>query len=220
MLSVKKYMRVCRGLVALLCFAAVMAEATTARAEVRMYTLVRTRLLDLSHTSTIDIFLKQENRFRESGLVLNKVFVGLKPKIRPWLSVQIYYANKDLNYTRHLNKHMVVGDIILSTRLGSFAIKNRNGNEWHITDHFYRYRNYSAFAWSTPVGWLTLWTAEEWRFDSDQSRVNMNDIRLGIALGLRKRLNSKIFFDLESKRRNSVSWRENPFLGMELMATL
>lgn len=125
-----------------------------------------------------------------------------------------------MNYGRHLNKHMLVGNIILSTRFEPFAIKNRSGNEWHITDRFYRYRNYSEFDWRTSAKILTLWTAEEWRFDSDQSRVNMNDIRLGVALSLRKRLNSRIFFDLESNRRNSNVWHDKPFLGMEVKAII
>ena len=88
--------------------------ASPALAEVRSYLQVSSTLLSKSDQNRgfkLDMFIKQENRFRESGLVLNKVFIGMKPKILPWLSGKIYYANKDLNYTRHLNKHIFAGSL-------------------------------------------------------------------------------------------------------------
>ena len=194
--------------------------APSVRAEVRTYSQVNTHLFNISRTSSISIFLKQESRFRESGLVLNKVSVGLKPKILPWLSSQLYYANKDMDYTHHLNKHMLVGDITMSTRFGAFVIKDRSGNEWHITDRFYRYRNYFEVAWRSPVRQLILYSSEEWRYDSDQTRINMNDVRLGMTIDLQKGCNARLFFDFESNRRNTDSWLEKPFLGMELTAAL
>lgn len=192
---------------------------TIVHAEVRTYLQASTGVLTKS-AHKLDLFVKEENRYRESGLVLNKLFIGVKPTILPWLSSQLYYANKDLDYTRHQNKHMLVGDIILSTRMGPFAVKDRSGNEWHITDHFYRYRNYFEMGWRTPVRWLSLWSSEELRFDSDQSRVNMNDVRLGISLRWQKGLNSRIFFDLDSNRRNTDEWHQKPFLGIEMTTAL
>ncbi len=200
-----------------------LSTATQGNAEVRSYLQVSTSLLakqDHKSDFKLSIFVREENRYRESGLVLNKLFIGVRPTMFPWLSSQFYYANKNLNYTRHQNKHMVVGDIILSTRLGPFTVKDRNGNEWHITDRFYRYRNYFEMAWKTPIRQLTVWTAEEWRYDSDQSRVNVKDVRLGIDLHLQKDLNTRVFFDLESNRRNANNWQQTPFLGLEISSAL
>lgn len=196
---------------------------SSVQAEVRTYLQVSTALLpkqDHKRDFKLNIFLREESRYRESGLVLNKLFIGVRPTFRPWLLSQFYYANKDMDYTQHQNKHMLVGDIILSSWLGLFTLKDRSGNEWHITDRFYRYRNYFEVAWRTPIRQLTVWTAEEWRYDSDQSRVNVNDIRLGIGLHLRKELNTRIFIDLESNRRSVSNWQQKPFLGLEISSAL
>jgi hypothetical protein len=124
-------------------------------------------------------FVKVEDRFRDQGLVLNKTFVGMKLRILSWLSTQFYYAHKDLLYSAHQQKHMTVGDLILTYDDKQIRLSDRIGNEWHVTDRFYRLRNYTELLYKTPLKWLGLWAAEEFRFDSDQERINMNDVRAG-----------------------------------------
>jgi len=164
----------------------------------------------------LDLFFRQENRFRESRTVFTKDFFGVREQMLSWLSTQIYYAHKELNYTRRLSKHMLVAELILQMRIGYFRIKNRNGFEWHISDGFDRYRNYSEITCFTPVKGLSLWVAEEFRFDSDQKRINVNDVRIGLRAKLMRSLSLQLFWDVEEKRRGRPSWQRNPFLGFSL----
>jgi len=213
------------GMVATVMVAILLAFSlvSSGQAEVRSYLQLDTRLLPaskLKQALKLDVFVKEESRYRREGLVLNKLSLGFRPTFNPWLKAQVYYAHKDMDYTRRLTKHMLVGDVILSARSGTFSLKDRSGNEWHITDRFYRYRNYLELALKTPIHRFTVWTAEEWRFDSDQSRVNMNDVRLGLSMHLPGNLNSKIFYDFESNRRHCEHWQDNSFMGLALTASL
>ncbi len=189
---------------------------TNSSAETRIYSQI---LLKTSGTTsdtkpTFSLFLRQENRFRKSGLVLNKVFIGGVYGFSKIFSFRGYYAFKDLLYKGHFTKNMLVGDIIAKYRWGRYSFLDKNGNEWHITDKFYRYRNYFQISCLTPLNRLKLWTADEIRFDSDQKRINMNDVRLGLCFTIRKNLTFSPFFDLESKRRNKQQWEDTPFLGL------
>ncbi|RME26718.1 MAG: hypothetical protein D6800_06045, partial [Candidatus Zixiibacteriota bacterium] len=135
--------------------------ALPAAAEVRTYLQAQTGLT--AHTSKVrvDGFFKEETRFREQGIVLHKTYLGLQPHVTGWLTVRVYYANKDLNYTRHLNKHLLAVDFIVRRRWDKLTLTNRFGNEWHVSDKFYRYRNYTEGAYALPIPRQSVWVSEE-----------------------------------------------------------
>jgi hypothetical protein len=161
-------------------------------------------------------FLKLEERFRGRGLVYDKLSAGMKVQILSWLTTQLYYAHQDLLDASHVQKYMVVGDIIAARRFGDFRLLDRNGNEWHATDGYYRYRNYLEVLGRAPISWLTLWAAEELRIDSDQARINQNDVRTGIQAVPGGAVAMRLFYDLESLRRNLPTWGNTWYIGLAL----
>lgn len=170
------------------------------------------------HMSLRPMF-RSEQRFRESGLVLLKTSAGLRFGALPWLSLQTYYAHKDLFYQDHRQAHMAVVDVILHGHLGPLRLMDRNGNEWHVTDGFYRYRNYFETLWEIgrwrPGGWnVGLWTSEEFRIDADVGRVNLNDIRVGLQFAPHQGYRLRLFYDLEAKRRGTPDWALTHFVGL------
>ena len=223
--------------------AGVLLAAPAARAETRTYLSLHARLLpakskitdsdkkknghwvgthvwanEKSHPARPDLslFLKEENRFRDQGLVLNKAFAGFQSHATSWLGFNLYYAKKDMFYTKPLSKHLGSADVFAKAKLGPFWGYTRVGNEWHMTDKFYRLRDYFEVGWVTPAPWLTVWAAEEFRYDADVGRLNMNDNRFGLGFKVRKMLKVRPFVDIENKRRGKPTWHELTFVGVSV----
>jgi hypothetical protein len=193
----------------------------TARAETRTYLDLDVAIapsVPNAPPPQLRLFGREENRFRNQGLVLNKAFAGARLSAFPWLQLAPYYAKKDMFYGKHVSKHMAVMDLLLTAKLGRLRGKYRLGNEWHVTDSFYRLRNYAELAYVMPLPWLSAWTAEEFRIDSDQQRVNVNDVRLGLGVRAKKRLQIRPFVDVESSRRGKPSWEHLTFVGIAFAA--
>lgn len=200
-------------------FLILLTEPVPAAGEVRLK-------LDLDYTIplqrdnsalAIKPMLRTEQRFRENGVVLNKVFTGLRFDVSPALKIQAYYAHKDLYYSDHQEIHMLVFDLILQYRLKSLTFKERNGNEWHSPSGFYRYRQYFELLHNVGVLRSAIWLSEEFRVDSDQRRVNQNDIRLGINFKLKDPLKIRLYYNLESKRRLKITWEANHIFGIMII---
>ena len=165
-----------------------------------------------------------EQRFRTKGLVLEKVFAGLRSDLLPWLAAQTYYAHKDSMYAEHEVWHMLVFDLIFHVKIGPAKISDRNGNEIHARPgfgyYFYRYRNNLDLHLDPGLSWLRLWVADEVRFDSDQRRLNMNDAKVGIELLVDRRLHLRAYYDLESKRRSKPHWVNTHVFQLMLVVRL
>lgn len=168
--------------------------------------------------------LRTEQRFRDQGLVLLKVFAGLRSNVLPWLTLQTYYAHKDKFYKDHEIWHMLVLDLIVHFKLGPLAIADRNGNELHtqpgFASYFYRYRNNLDVHFNPGLSWLRLWVADEIRIDADQARLNMNDAKAGIDLLAGKSLRFRLYYDLESTRRSKPDWHHTHVFQFMLILRL
>ncbi len=203
-----------------LCVAAFACAPATAQAqEGRLYLrgdATAYRLERAPWKLSLGPFLKNESRFREQGLVLEKVSVGMKAQFVPWLSVQAYYAHKDVWSTGHAQKHMAVGDVIVAVSPGAFRLADRSGNEWHATDGFYRYRNDFEVLWRTPAHWLAVWGSEELRVDSDQERVTQNDVALGLQVAPTRGMSIRPFYDIEHLRRGKPRWVRRWYVGLSV----
>lgn len=162
----------------------------------------------------LDLMLRFEERFRAQGLVQVKGFAGVRINPAQWLTFQIYYANKSLRYSTPRRVNMFVGDIIFRLRLGAFRVTDRNGHEFHATDGFYRYRQRLEVHYQTPLSWLGVWIADEFRLDSDQRRVNLNDLQVGLELQPVQRIVLRLYYDLETKRRNRPEWEHTNVGGL------
>ncbi len=158
--------------------------------------------------------VRTEQRFRDSGLVMLKVFAGARAGLLPWLLLQTYYAHKDNVASGDDVVHMLVLDLVAHTRIGPCVISDRNGNEWHSKPGFYRYRNNLDLHVNPGLHWLRMFVADEVRFDSDQTRMNMNDLTAGLDFKLARKLTLRTYYDLESKRRSSPDWRVTHVLGL------
>lgn len=161
-------------------------------------------------------FLRLEERFRARGVVYDKLSAGAKVQILSWLTTQLYYAHQVILDSGSVQKHMVVGDIFVARLFGDFRLLDRNRNEWHATDRYYRYRNYLEVRWQTPVAWLAPWAAEELRVDSDQARINRNDLRVGVSLVPTDAVTLRTFFGFQSNRRNLSEWENTWYIGLAI----
>ncbi len=190
-------------------FCVALATATNAMAakEVRFKLDMDYNVLgDVSDRFTLRPMIRTEQRFRDQELVLLKVFAGVRTDLLPWLTLQTYYAHKDKLDSDHHVIHMLVLDAILHCKFGPLKISDRNGNEWHSTPGFYRYRNNLDIHLRPGLDWLRLFVADEVRFDSDQARLNVNDLKVGMDFVVDRHLALRTYYDLESKRRSSDRW--------------
>ncbi len=209
--------------VCLAAFSVALATATNAMAEeeVRLKLDMDHNVLGgVSDTVTLRPMVRTEQRFRAQGLVLLKIFAGVRSDVLPWLTLQAYYAHKDKLLPEHQQVHMAVLDIVPHIKLGPVRISDINGSEWHSVPGFYRYRNNLEVALSPGLTWLRLFVADEIRVDSDQARMNMNDLKVGMDLILGSQLTLRAHYDLESKRRSRDSWLNTHVLQIMLKVRL
>ena len=163
--------------------------------------------------------LRTEQRFRQQGMVLLKVFAGLRSDVASWLRLQAYYAHKDMFYADRKEIHLAVMDFVFHFKFGPVCVSDKNGNEWH-SDGFYRYRNDLHLSISPGVTWLRLWLGDEIRVDSDQARLNMNDAKAGLDLRLGKTVIWSVYYDLESKHRSKPGWENTNVFQMMFILRL
>lgn len=161
--------------------------------------------------------LRTEQRFRGQGLVLLKAFVGARAQVLPWLKLQAYYAHKDQLGEEHVQVHMLTLDVILVAHAGPLTLQDRSGNEWHSRPGFYRYRNALLLRLDPGWPWLRPFVSEEVRFDSDQRRMNVNDVLIGADLVASKEATLQLYYDLESKRRSSDTWTATHVAGLMVL---
>jgi hypothetical protein len=219
----RSYRSTLRALVGLAAASVACLSPSAARAETRTYLDVNLGVHPRTseyQAPQLRIFAREENRFRSQGLVLNKAFIGPQVLATPWLQFDLYYAKKDMFYAAHKSKHMATFDMLLKAKLGPLRGKDRMGSEWHVTDQFYRFRNYTELGYVTPIKWLSLWTAEEFRYDADAQRINVNDNRFGLGLQATSTLRLRPFVDIENTRRGKPSWHRLMFLGFFVGASI
>lgn len=206
------------GLIALLILAGVNSEARAATGEARVYMDVEYAVVKKDSESlrlVLKPFLRIENRFRDSGLVYEQWNAGFKLRILSWLSVAAYYTPRELLYPGKPDKfkNTVGADIVFHPSFGSFRFLNREANEWHATDMYYRYRNLSEVMYTTTKTWLSLYAYDEFRFDTDKRRVNMKNIGGGFEFDPKAPLTLRVFYDLEGNRRELAEWEYVHFIG-------
>jgi len=184
----------------------------------RTYITGFVKLTDFNAKMPLSIFGKNENRFRSQGLVYDKEFIGIQQQFLPWFIFRTYWVHKDLWYTKHADKQMYVAEFIFKHRRGYFGCMYRNGNEWHITDGFYRNREKFEFHGylPEPAKWLYFWVSEEFRIDSDEGRINMNDVWLGLGFKPRKGIDIRAFWGNEMKHRKTPGWVRTDLVGVSM----
>jgi hypothetical protein len=190
--------------------------------EARLYLDIENTVMKSDSGLVLKPFIREENRFRGSGLVYQQWNAGLRIGILPWLSSQVYYTPRDLMYpgTPNQQKQVVGGDIIFLHRIGAFRLLDRVANEWHITDQFYRYRNLLQIAYPVKIKWLTPYIFDEFRGDSDQGRINMNEFGGGFRFEPSPSLTLQLFYDVEGNRRSLPDWQYVRYVGLTVAAHL
>ena len=172
-----------------------------------------------SGSVTLRPMVRTEQRFRVAGLHLLKVSAGLRAGVLPWLMLQGYYAHKDMwSNNTHQQFHMAVLDLILHHRWDHVTLTWRLGNEYHINPGFYRLRSSFNVSIDPGLRWLRLFASEEFRFDSDQTRVNMNDVRAGVDFVVTSWLTVRTFYDLELNHRSRQDWARTHVGGLMFLA--
>jgi hypothetical protein len=193
--------------------------------ETRFYSdiedLVEQKMMDPFHI-TFKSFLREESRFRDNRLVYQQWNAGFRVGILSWLSAQVYYTLRDQMYPNspHQHKDVAGGDILFLPKLGSMRLINRESNEWHITDQFYRYRNLTQIMYITHITWLSPYVYDEFRADRDQKRLNMNDLGVGLQIAPSTLMTMQIFYDWEGNRRKLPSWQYVRYVGLSFAAHL
>ena len=152
--------------------------------------------------------IKVEQRYRGEGLVLLKVFVGVRLDVLPWLLVFPYYAHKDKFSGNQVSRtHMAVLSLLPHYKFWRLKLSDKNEFEWHSNPGFFRYRNKPALFFRPGPKWLWLFVDEEFRVDADAGRINQNDVCAGIQFGIQKHLSLRLYYDFEAKRRGSDRWQ-------------
>lgn len=167
-------------------------------------------------------FARAESRFRGTGLAYEQWNVGLRLRVRPWLSVATYDTPRELLYPGKPNafKHVAGADVVLQTSIGRIRLLNRETEEWHATDGFHRYRNFSEIAYNPSRTRLEPFVYEEFRADGDQGRINMNDVGIGVQLNATSTLGLRFSFDVEANRRLLPGWQYTHYVGLAVAAHL
>lgn len=165
-------------------------------------------------------FARAESRFRSSGLVYEQWNAGLRLRILPWLSVAAYYTPREQLYPGKpiAFKNVVGADVVLQPSLGLFRLLNRETEEWFATDRFHRYRNLSEIAYALPGAPLSSYVYDEFRVDSDQGQLNMNDVGVGVQFNASAALTVRVAYDIEANRRLLPAWQYNHFIGLAVAA--
>ena len=214
-----------RTWIAVSAFALLLGSSGVARAEdqtdIRIYLDGDVNVLrgvERAHGITLRPMIRTEQRYRVGGLYLLKAFIGVRSDLLPWLRIWTYYAHNDKwSNGVHQEVHMAVFDLMLHHRWGPVALGWRLGNEYHSAPGFYRLRNYFDLAVTLGVPWLRFYASEEFRFDSDPTRINMNDIRGGLDFIPTRWLKVRAFYDLELNRRSRDDWKRTHVAGLMLI---
>lgn len=189
--------------------------------ELRLYGDIDANVLRAySKTYTLRPMLRSEQRFNNAGLTQLKIFAGARADYKPWLTLEAQYAHLDKYYGPHSVEHMLVFNIIPHFKFGPVVVSDRNGNEWHSAPGYYRYRNELRLTIDPSIEWLRPFVADEIRFDSDEGRLVMNDLRLGLTYKIGKQVKVCTFYDLEAKRRGKPDWVLTNVYGLLLTVRL
>ena len=159
---------------------------------------------------------RTEQRFGEDGLALLKTSVGLRTDVTSWLRLQAYYAHVDRWTETHHQAHLLVFDFVLHHRWRPVAVSWRIGNEWHDAG-FYRLRNNLDLHLDPGVSWLRLFVSGELRTDSDQARLNMVNVRVGVDLRVDESVSFRLLYNLEINHRSKADWPRVHIAGLMLI---
>lgn len=225
MQRLKNEMRLMKQTIRFLLFAVVLlniaAMAQAGTVEARGYMSIN--CVAVSKTAAdaginLNAFLKLENRFRDTGLVYTQWNAGLNVDILEWLNVSVYYTPREQSYPGKPNvfKNVYGVDLNLSYSLGAIKLYNREANEWQATDNFYRYRNLTGIALKTDGYWPAPYVSEEFRADSDQQRINMNNFEVGLNIKGMGATNFKVLYDIETNRRLLREWQYTQYTGFAM----
>jgi len=152
------------------------------------------------------VFIKNEERFRRGQLVYAKQIYGITVKMKRLFSFMPFYAHKHLHYSEAATKELSGLDINLGLKSSGLFLKNRVRGEYHITDDFYRIRNAIEAGYTPVPPVLSLFSRYEFRFDTDQERINLNDMSGGLIIKPAAQLPIRLYYNREMKRRNRNSW--------------
>lgn len=164
---------------------------------------------------TIQPYFLEYSRFVKGRHVYQEWHMGVRMRHTPWLSTQTEYSPRDRMYpgSPRTRKDVAGFAVLFHPRLGKVRVLNREAGEWHVTDHFYRYRNLTQVVFPTPVKWLSPYVFNEFRVDSDQKRLNVNGTGAGIQIDPAPLATFRIFFNREGNRRNLPDWKYIRYLG-------
>jgi len=167
-------------------------------------------------------YARAESRFRSTGLVYEQWNAGLRLRVLPWLSVAAYYTPREQLYPGKPKafKNVAGVDVVLQPSLGRFRLLNRETDEWHATDGFHRYRNLLEIAYPLPGARLSPYFYDELRIDSDQGRVNMNDVGVGVQFNATATRTLRLAYDIEANRRLLPTLQYAHFVGLAVAAHL
>ena len=165
---------------------------------------------------SVEPFYKMENRFRDTGLVYTQWNAGIRSNILSWLSAAVYYTPRELAYPNKTNsfKNAAGADLIFKAAAGPVGFMNREANEYQITDNFYRYRNLTEVKLATFEKWPSIYISDEFRADSDQQRINMNNAEAGFEIPGPAGLVFRLLYDVETNRRLLSDWQYTQYAGI------
>ncbi|HON79200.1 MAG TPA: hypothetical protein PK544_11965 [Spirochaetota bacterium] len=169
----------------------------------------------------VGLYVKVEERFRSGDRVYSKQVYGLPVRIVNGLSVMVFYANKYLMENEKQKKSIYGFDVNMKAVTKMFLLKDRIRTEYHETDSFNRFRNAVEAGIKIPyVTMLSLFTGYEFRYDSDQERINVNDILWGIRIKPSQYISFRLYYDDEFNRRNKSYWERTNAFGFQVSVAL
>jgi hypothetical protein len=193
--------------------------------QIRIYTGIDDTLLDKNPKTrhfALQPFVREYSRFVKGEYVYQQWNIGVRMKHESWLSTQIYYTPRDRMYpgTPRTHKHVAGYDFLVSPKFGNFELLDREANEWHITDRFYRLRNLMQIMFLPRIKWPSPYVFDEFRADSDQKRINVNGTGFGLQMDPSSLMTLRIFYNREGDRRNRPDWRYSRYLALSLVMHL
>ncbi|MHB9030957.1 MAG: porin family protein [Candidatus Latescibacterota bacterium] len=197
-----------------------MASYGTARADerqIRIYTGIDDTVMERG-AFALQPFVREYSRFVKGKYVYQQWNIGVRMGHASWLSTQVYYSPRDRMYpgSPRTHKHLTGFDILFTPAFGKFELLDREANEWHITDRYYRFRNLMQIMYVPRDRRLSPYVYNEFRADSDQKRINVYGTGFGFRIDPASFVTLRLYYHREGDRRNRPDWKYSRYLAFSL----
>jgi len=176
----------------------------------------------------LDIFFTPEMRFRNdmSTLYYYQVRGGMTFHAHKYLDLSGAYRYLQTKNSKNQWNHddMQYYEMIATpkAKFYGFDLSDANKFEYRVIEHAtnrWVYRNLSTIAYPTKIGNFdfTPYVSEEFYYDFEINRINLNWATIGLTKKITKNLNLGVYYRVESVRTGSLDkWTNNSVVGSQV----